>query len=130
FERGRDRFGIAQRLRRHPILTISAVKIAAEHAEAVSQRSGISVEERLLLDGIALHASHVSEGDVEFAAAVEADFAYAGLAFGNRAAMSAGEATDAIAIKRLAEVGIGLADARIEEVAQSGHTSILRRCAR
>jgi hypothetical protein len=72
------------------------VQVAAQHAEAVGQRAGIGVEKRLLLDGIALRSGDVSPGNVELAAAVEADFADAGLAFGNGAAVSAGEAAQAI----------------------------------
>ena len=51
---------IAQRLRRDPVLAVRAVQIAAEHAEAVRERAGVRVEERLLLDRIALHAADVS----------------------------------------------------------------------
>ena len=72
------------------------MEIAAEHAEAVGERAGIGVEERLLLDGIALHSGGVSPGDVELAAAIEADLADSGLAFGDRAAVAAGEAADAV----------------------------------
>ena len=63
--RRRDRVRIAQRLRCHPVLAVAAVEIAAEHAEAVGQRAGIDVEERLLLDGIALHAADVAPRDVQ-----------------------------------------------------------------
>src|SRR5579864_265100 len=53
-QRRRNRFGIAQRLRGNPILTVRAVQIASQHAEAVGQRSGVSMKKWLLLDGIAL----------------------------------------------------------------------------
>ena len=92
---GRNRMRIAQGLRGHPVLAVGAVQIAPEHAEAVGERSGIGMEERLLLDGIALHARGVSPGNVELAAAIEADFADSGLAFGNGAAVSAGKTADA-----------------------------------
>ena len=56
----RDGLRIAQRLRCHPVLAVAAVQVAAEHAEAVGERAGIGVEERLLLDRIALHAADVA----------------------------------------------------------------------
>jgi hypothetical protein len=124
FERGRDGAGIAQGLRGDPILAVSAVEIATEHAEAVGERAGISVEERLFFDGIALHAGSVSPGDVERAASVEADFADAGLAFGDGAAVTAGEAANAVVVEIFDEGGIGLADALVEDGAQSGHRDL------
>src|SRR5689334_19669528 len=53
---------ITESLRGNPVLTVSAMQVATQHAEAVGERAGISVKERLLLDGIALHASGVSPG--------------------------------------------------------------------
>src|SRR5208282_4847034 len=86
-------------------------------------------EERLLLDGIALHTGGVSPGHVERAAAVVADFADAGLAVGDGAAVSAGEAADAVVVELFAERGSGFADLGVEDVAERGHGSgsILRR---
>ena len=80
-ERGRDSIGIAQSLRSNPVLTVAAVEVASQHAEAIGESARMGVEERLLFDGIALQSGGVSPGDVERAAAVEADLAYAGLAF-------------------------------------------------
>src|ERR1700721_2686088 len=91
FERRRDSVWIAQSLGGDPVLTVRAVQIAAEHAEAVGERSRISVEEWLLLDGIALHSGNVTPGNVELAAVIEADFADAGLSIGNGAAVAAGQ---------------------------------------
>lgn len=54
------------------------------------------MEERLLLNRIALHACRVSPRDVEFAAAIKANLAYPGLAIGDRATVSAGKATNTI----------------------------------
>jgi hypothetical protein len=54
------------------------------------------VEERLLLNGIALRTGGVSPGNVEFAAAIEADFANSSLTFGDWATVSAGKAADTI----------------------------------
>jgi hypothetical protein len=117
----RDRVGIAQGLRRHPVLAVSAMQVAAEHAEAVGESAGVSMEERLLFDGIALHSGGVSPGDVEFATAVEADFTDSGLAFGDGAAVAAGEAADAVVTEILHEGRIGFADSLIEDVAEGGH---------
>ena len=54
------------------------------------------MEERLLLNGIALHTGGVSPGHVEFAAAIKANLAYPGLAIGDWATVSAGKATNTI----------------------------------
>ena len=86
------------------------MEVAAQHAEAVGERAGMGVEERLLFDGIALHSGGVSPGDVECAAAVEADFADAGLAFGDGAAVAAGKTADAVVVEFFVEGRIGLAD--------------------
>ena len=112
--------GVAQSLRCDPVLTIGAVKVAAEHAEAVGERAGMSVKERFFFDGVALGAGGVSPGDVERAAAVVADFADAGLAFGDGTAVSAGEAAGAVVLELLVESGIGFADALVENGAEGG----------
>jgi len=117
----RDRVGIAQGLRRYPVLAVSAMQVAAEHPEAVGERTGVSMEERLLFDGIALHAGGVTPGGVEFAATVEADFADSGLAIGDRAAMAAGETADAVVAEILDEGRIGFADSLVEDVAECWH---------
>jgi hypothetical protein len=109
---------IAERLRGHPVLAIGAVKIAAEHAEAVGERSRISVRERLLLDGIALHATDVSPRDVERAALVEANLADSGLAFRDGAAVAAGKTADAIAFDGFVE--FAFPDATIQDFTKGG----------
>jgi hypothetical protein len=93
------------------------MQIAAQHSEAVSKGSGISMEEGLLLDGVALHSADVTPRDIERAAAVEPDLADARLTFGDRATMPAGVAANAVAIEFLDEVGIGLSNALIQDVA-------------
>jgi hypothetical protein len=97
------------------------MQVAAEHPKAVGERSRIGVKERLLLDGVALHAGGVSPGDIEFATAIEADFADSGLTVGDRAAVAAGEAAHAIVAERFDEGRIGFADSVVENVAQGGH---------
>jgi hypothetical protein len=97
------------------------VKVAAHHAKAVGESSGIGVEKWLLLDWIALGSGGVAPGDIERAAAVVADFAYAGLAFGDGAAVSAGEAAQAIVFELFVKTGIGLADSLVENCAEGGH---------
>jgi hypothetical protein len=99
------------------------VQITTQHAKAVRERPGISVEERLLLDGIALHAAYVSPRDVKCASAIEAHFADAGLAFGNRAAVPAGKAANAIAVERLVE--IAGPNATVKSLTQGGHGRLL-----
>jgi hypothetical protein len=102
------------------------VKIAAEHAEAVGQSAGICVKEWLLLDGIALSSGNVSPGNVERAAAVVADFAYARLAVGDRTAVAAGEAANPAIVELFVQARVGLMNSFVEETAKSGHgTSVV-----
>lgn len=107
------------------------MQIATQHSEAVRERSGRSVKERLLLDGIALHSGNVTERNVELAAAIEAYFADSRLPFLNRTAMTARKAANAAVAARsgidgLPKRAIADAHAPIENLAQRGHTSIVR----
>jgi hypothetical protein len=92
------------------------MKIASQHAKAVSKRTWICVEERLLLNGIALHSSDVSPRDVEFPALVVADLAHPGLPLCNRTAVSAGVATKAVALNGF--VQLAFADILIQDFAE------------
>jgi len=83
------------------------------------------VEERFLFDGVALHAGGVSPGDIKSAAAVVADFANPGLAFGNGTAVSAGKAADTLIGEFLIERRVGFADSLVEDVAQAGQSEPL-----
>jgi hypothetical protein len=85
------------------------------------------MKEWLLLDGIALHSTDVSPGNIERPATIETDFADAGLSVRNRATVSARVTTNAVAIELFDQVRISLSNALIEDVAESGHESILRR---
>jgi len=100
------------------------MQVAAEHAEAVGKGAGMGVKKRLLLNGIALHAGGVSPWNEEGAAAIEADFADSGLAFGDGAAVSAGEAADTIVVEFFVERGVGLADVVVEDLAEGGHWTL------
>jgi hypothetical protein len=82
------------------------------------------VEERLLLDGIALHSGGVSPGDVENAAPVVANLADAGLAFGNRTAVAAGETADTVVVEFVVERRLGLTDSFVEDGAEGGHEEL------
>ncbi len=84
----------------------------------------MGVEEWFLFDWIALGSGGVSPGDVERAAAVVADFADSGLAFGDGTAMSASEAAHAIVVELLEERGIGFADLLVENGAEGGHGNL------
>jgi hypothetical protein len=97
------------------------VKVAAQHAEAVSESAGICVEEWLLFDGIALSSGNVSPRDVESAAAVVADFADTRLAVGDGAAVAAGEAANPAIVEFLVKARVGLMNSFIEETAKGGH---------
>jgi hypothetical protein len=97
------------------------VQIATQHAEAVGESAGIGVKEWLFLDRVALASGSVSPGDKQRPAAIVADFADAGLAFGDGAAMSASEAAYAVIFELLVQTGIGLANSLVENTAQGGH---------
>jgi len=97
------------------------MKITAQHAEAVGESAGMGMEERFFFDGIALRAGNVSPGGVEFAAAVIANFADSGLTFGDGATVAAGKAAQAVVVELFDEMRIGLADAVVEDCAESGH---------
>src|SRR5207248_7872132 len=102
--RWRDRLGIAQRLRCHPVLAVRAVQVASQHPETVSQRARVDVEEGLLLNRVTLHSADVSPGDVQFPTLVVTDLANARLPFGNRAAVTAGEAANPIPFNGLVQL--------------------------
>jgi hypothetical protein len=97
------------------------MQIATEHAETVGESAGMRVEERLLLDGIALSSGDVAPGHVEGSAAVIADFADAGLTFGDGATVSARKTADAIFVELLVEKRVSFADSIIENTAKGGH---------
>ena len=82
---------------------------------------GLGVEERLLLDRIALHAADVAPRHVQPPAAIEADLAHAHRALGDRTLVPAGVAADASALDRLDELGRRLGGARLERSGESGH---------
>ena len=100
------------------------MQVAAEHAEAVGERAGMGVEEGLFLDGIALHAGGVSPWNEEGAGAIEADFADSGLAVRDGAAVSAGEAADAVVVEFFVKRGGGFADVVVEDLAEGGHWTL------
>src|SRR5437879_5462491 len=66
---------VPQRLRRDPVLTVSAMEVAAEHSEAHRQRAGQCMEEGLLLDGIELQRTDVSMRHEQLSATIEANAA-------------------------------------------------------
>ena len=99
-QRRRNGRRIANRLRRHPVLAVRAVQIAAEHAEAVGQRAGMRVEERLFLDRIALDSADVTPRHHQPAALVEAHLADADARL--READSSGRMRSSAAARRAA----------------------------
>jgi hypothetical protein len=79
------------------------------------------VEEWFFLYRVALGPGGVSPGNVEFAAAIEADFADSGLAFGDRATVPAGETAEAVVVEYFVEGGIGFAGFFVESGAEGRH---------
>jgi len=100
-------------LRSDPVLTIGAVQVAAQHSETVGEGSGISVEERLLLDGVTLNSGNIAPGNIERATVIEANLADTGLSLGNRAAVAAGIAAYPIAIQLFPKSRVAFADAGV-----------------
>src|SRR5208282_2917561 len=78
------------------------------------------VEEGLFLNRIALGAGRVSPGSVKRAAAVVADFADSGSAFGDGTAVAARKAAQATVFELFVEMRIGFLDMLIEDRAQGG----------
>ena len=80
------------------------------------QAAGPRVEERLLLDGIALQAGRVAPRRVEPSVAVEPDLADADRALGDAAGVTAGHAADPPAGQRLVQIGdSGFRGERVEQ---------------
>jgi hypothetical protein len=92
------------------------VQVASQHAEAVGERAGISMEEWLLLNRVALHSADIAPRHVKLPALVVANLANTGLTFGNGATVSAGKAADSIAFDFL--VQLAFADVLIKDFAQ------------
>ncbi len=103
------------------------MQVATQHSKAVGERARRRVEERLLLDRIALHSGNIPERHVERSASIEADLADARLSLRNRTTVPAGIATNPIAIDRLPQRVIAFANPFIKDLAQRRHTSIVRR---
>ena len=97
------------------------MEVATHHAKAVGKRAGIGVEERFLLDRIALGSGGVTPRNVELAASVEANLADAGLAIGNRAAVATGETAQAVIFEFFDQARFGFANSFVEDGAEGGH---------
>ena len=80
------------------------------------------VEKWLLLDGIALHASGISEWNVKLSATIKTDFADSGLTLRNRAAVAAGKAADSLVPEVFHERGFSLTNLLFENSTESGHS--------
>ena len=98
------------------------MEIAPQHAEAERQRAGMRVEERLLLDRIALHAADVPMGHMQHAAAIEAHLADAGRAVGNRTGVPARMTAQPAAVDRLDQLRRRLDRPRLEHLGERGHS--------
>src|SRR6266542_4236628 len=85
-----DCLGITDGLRGEPVLAVCAVQVAAEHPEGKSVGPVKCMEERLLLDRIALQRSDVTPRNAQHAPLVVAHPADALAALRDRAAVAAG----------------------------------------
>src|SRR3954467_8248582 len=102
------------------------MQIAAKHAETERQRAGARVKEGLLLDRIALDATHVTPRHPQMAAAIDADFADADGALWNRAFVPARVTADAIPRDRFDEFRRRLCRSRFKDIGERGHRVIVR----
>src|SRR5215469_1509452 len=118
-----NRFRVTQGLRRHPVLTIPTVRIAAQHSKAVRQGAGVGVEEWLLFDRVALHSAGVAPRNVQGPASVVANLADTRLALWDRAAVTTGKTAHAVAVKSL--VKFALAAIFVNDIPQRRHTTQL-----
>jgi hypothetical protein len=92
------------------------MKIASQHAKAISESPWIGMEKWLFLDGIALHSAHIAPGHVELPALVEANFTDPSLSVCDGTTMSTGVAAQAIAFDGF--VQFTLADVLIQNFAK------------
>ena len=99
------------------------MQIAAEHPEAEGERAGARVEERLLLDRVALHAADVAPRHVKSSAAIEPHLADAHGAVGDRALVAARVAADPALRDRLDELGRGLGRSSLQQFSERRHTT-------
>src|SRR5438094_2678269 len=103
-------------MRGHPILAIGTMKITSQHAETIGKRPGKSVEERLLLDGVALHSADVSPRNVKLSTLVVTHLTNSSLALGDWATVSTRVAAQAVALNGL--VQLAFADILIQNFAE------------
>src|SRR4051794_744 len=95
------------------------MQITAQHPEAVGQCARVGVEERFLLNGIALHAADVSPGYKELATMVVTYFADSGLTIRNGTTVTTGEAAYPVAVKFFVQVP--LADVVVNDFTKGRH---------
>jgi hypothetical protein len=72
------------------------MEIASEHAEGQGVAAREGVEEGLLFDGVHLQARDIAAGNVQLAIFVVTDAANARSAFADKAAVTAGEASQGL----------------------------------
>src|SRR5262245_54870375 len=94
------------------------MKIATHHPERQRVAAGVDVEERLLLDRVALHAGDVAERHLELPAFVEPHLADAAQAVTDEAAVAARQAADAVAL-RTAQLGCPRRRVPVHHLSQS-----------
>lgn len=92
------------------------MQVATQHAEAIRQRSGMNVEEGLLLNWVALHSANVAPRNIQLSALVEADFANPCLTLRDGTTMSAGKTAQPVALDRF--VQFAFADIFIQDFAE------------
>ena len=99
------------------------MQIAPEHPEAVRQTAWVGVEERLLLDRVALHTGNIAPGHPQVAPFVVADLADADCPIRNRAPMSARKAPEPVRVDLL--VDLPLPGVSTEGLGEGGHRWVL-----
>ena len=95
------------------------MQVAAEHAEAVREGTGIGVKEGFLFDRVTLHAANVPLRDIQAATLIEPHLADPQRALRDRTTVSTGIATDALAIERF--VQLTLTGLLLQYLSESSH---------
>src|SRR5918999_4878334 len=95
------------------------MQIAAEHAETIGKRTGMDMEERLLLDWIALNAAGISPRHHQPSGGVEPHLAHAEGAWRNLAVVAARIAVHPLVVHR--GIQVAFSRPRRERIVQCRH---------
>jgi hypothetical protein len=122
--RRRNSSRIPQSLRGYPVLTVAAMEITSQHAEAESQGSWACVKKRFFLYRVALGSAYITEGHPEDSPPIEADFADTHSAIRNRTAVPTGMTPNSVTIELFVETAFD--SVFLENLRQCSHIIVPR----